>query len=61
MTDCIVCEEMIYAWRNLPITSNDRWEIWHHMQDCEISKAACDLARQQLQDLPEEEVAPYAA
>ena len=48
MTHCDICAEMLFAWRDLPITSVDRWEIWEHFQTCAVARASYERAREQL-------------
>ena len=51
MTHCDICDELIFAWRSLPIASEDRWEIWEHAQTCAVARASYERACAQLDTL----------
>ena len=51
MTPCDLCAEYVFAWRNLPITSDDRWQIWRHFRECEEALREYALAKKQIDEM----------
>jgi hypothetical protein len=45
---CDICDELIFAWRSLPITSEERWQIWQHAQTCAVARVSYARACKQL-------------
>ena len=45
---CDICEELYFAWRNLPLVSAERWQVWAHVRTCPVALAEYEKARAQL-------------
>ena len=48
MTHCDICEELYFAWRNLPLVSAERWQVWAHVRTCAVALAEYEQARAQI-------------